>query len=301
MKKKNIYWLVAVLLVALSMAFGGKTIVDKSANNNDSNINETINDNVELNVNSDMLEVHFIDVGQGDSTLIIQGDKSMLIDAGTNESHEIVEEYLKAQGIQKLDYIVGTHPHEDHIGGLDDVIKNFDVDNILFPKAISTTKTFESFINAVKDKGMKLTNPIVGQEYELGKARFKILAPNSEKYDELNNYSIVLKLSFGNVNYLFTGDAQKESEEEILNNGIDIKSDVIKIGHHGSSTSTSSKFLNAVNPKYAVISLGKDNSYGHPHKEIITRLKISDIKIYRTDENGTIVSKTDGNTINFNK
>lgn len=300
MKKKNIYWLIAIALVCISMLLGGKDIVDKSTQNSENyNANIVNNDNIDLD--GKILEVHFIDVGQGDSTLVIQGEHSMLIDGGTNESYTVIEEYLKSHGIEKLDYIIATHPHEDHIGGLDDVINNFDEDKILSPKVTSTTKTFERFVNSVKNKGKKLTTPLVGQQYELGEAKFEIVAPNSEKYDELNNYSIVIKLSFGNVSYLFTGDAQKESEQEILDKGIDIKSDVIKIGHHGSNTSTSSNFLDAVAPKYAVISLGKDNSYGHPHKEVIQRLKLSNIVTYRTDESGTIVSKTDGNVISFDK
>ena len=273
MKKKNIYGIIVVALVCIGIILGGKDIVDKSNSNNYQNTNTNV-DESNVSLEGDILEVHFIDVGQGDSTLIIQGENSMLIDAGTNESAEVVENYLKECGIEKLDYIVGTHPHEDHIGGLDEVIEKFDEDKILFPKVTSTTKTFENFVTAVKNKGKKLTTPVVGEKYELGKATFEIIAPNSEKYDSLNNYSI---------------------------NNIDITADVIKIGHHGSSTSTSSKFLEAVNPKYAVISLGKDNSYGHPHKEVLARLKLSEATIYRTDTSGSIVSKTDGNSIVFNK
>ncbi len=248
----------------------------------------------------DKLKIHFIDVGQADSILIQQGDNAMLIDAGNNEDSETVKNYIANQGIKKLDYVVGTHPHEDHIGGLDYVINNFQIGKIYMPKVTSNTKTFEDVVTAIKNKGMQVTSPAPGDSFKLGEADCKILAPNSASYEDLNNYSIVIKVTYKNNSFMFTGDAEAISEAEMLNKGFDVKADVIKIGHHGSSSSTSDEFLKKVNPKYAVISAGKDNDYGHPHKETMKKLKDSGITVYRTDESGTIICTSDGNNISFN-
>lgn len=246
------------------------------------------------------LKVHFIDAGQADSILIQQGNNSMLIDAGNNEDSETVRNYIAKQGIKKLDYVIGTHAHEDHIGGLDYVINNFEIDKIYMPKATSNTKTFEDVVTAIKNKEMKITTPVPGDSFKLGEADCKILAPNSASYEDLNNYSIVIKVTYKNNSFMFTGDAEAISETEVLNKGFDVKADVLKIGHHGSSSSTSDEFLKKVSPKYAVISAGKDNDYGHPHKEIMKKLKDSGIAVYRTDESGTIICTSDGNNISFN-
>lgn len=246
------------------------------------------------------LKVHFINVGQADSILIQQGSSSMLIDAGNNGDSETVKNYITNQGITKLDYVIGTHPHEDHIGGLDYVINSFQIGNIYMPKATSTTKTFTDVVSAIKNKGMQITTPVPGDSFKLGQADCKILAPNSSSYEDLNNFSIVIKVTFGNNTFMFDGDAEKVSETEMLNKGFDLKADVLKVGHHGSSSSTSDEFLKKVNPKYAVISCGVNNDYGHPHKETMKRLKDSGINVYRTDESGTIICTSDGNNISFN-
>ena len=246
------------------------------------------------------LIVDFIDVGQGDSILIRQGDHTMLIDGGTSECKDDLLNFLKSENIQKFDYIVGTHPHEDHIGSLDDVINAYDFDTILFPKVTTTTKTFENLVNAVKNKNKKFTTPVSGNEYTLGDAKFKILAPSSDSYQSLNNYSIVIKLTYGENTFMFTGDAETLSETEMLNSFDDLTADVLKIGHHGSTTSTSKKFLNAVNPKYAVISVGKDNTYNHPTKTTMNKLEELKIPVYRTDEEGTIECVSNGKDITFN-
>ena len=249
---------------------------------------------------NNQLKVHFIDVGQADSILIQQGNNAMLIDAGNNEDSETVKNYIAKQGIKKLDYVIGTHAHEDHIGGLDYVINNFEIDKIYMPKATSNTKTFEDVVTAIKNKEMKITTPVPGDSFKLGEADCKILAPNSASYKDLNNYSIVIKVTYKNNSFMFTGDAEAISETEMLNKGFDVKADVLKVGHHGSSSSTSDEFLKKVSPKYAVISAGKDNDYGHPHKEIMKKLKDSGIAVYRTDESGTIIFTSDGNNISFN-
>ena len=224
----------------------------------------------------------------------------MLIDGGTSECKDDLLNFLKSENIQKFDYIVGTHPHEDHIGSLDDVVNAYDFDTILFPKVTTTTKTFENLVNAVKNKNKKFITPVSGNEYTLGDAKFKILAPSSDSYQSLNNYSIVIKLTYGENTFMFTGDAETLSETEMLNSFDDLTADVLKIGHHGSTTSTSKKFLNAVNPKYAVISVGKDNTYNHPTKTTMNKLEELKIPVYRTDEEGTIECVSNGKDITFN-
>lgn len=246
------------------------------------------------------LKVSYIDVGQADSILIQQGSKSMLIDAGNNEDSNTVKNYIFNQGITKLDYVIGTHPHEDHIGGMDYIINSFKIGKIYMPKATSNTKTFRDVVSAIKAKGLKITAPVVGQTFKIGSATATILAPNSSGYEDLNNFSIVIRVTFGSNSFMFDGDAEDVSENEMLAKGLNVSADVLKVGHHGSSSSTTEAFLNKVNPKYAVISCGKDNSYGHPHKSTMDRLKAEGIKIYRTDENGTIVATSNGKNITFN-
>lgn len=252
-------------------------------------------------VNGDNLEIHFIDVGQAESILIKKGNESMLIDAGNNSDGDLVVDYIKKQNISSLKYVIGTHPHADHIGGLDDVIDTFEIEKVIMPNAVTNTKTFEEVLDSIKNKGLSITKAKVGNSYELNGAQFTILAPNKEKYKDLNDYSVVIKLVNGNNSFLFTGDAEELSEKEMLeNNERLLKADVLNVGHHGSVTSTSEAFLNAVDPKFAVISAGKDNSYGHPHKEILERLEDKGIKIYRTDLQGDIIVISDGETIQFN-
>lgn len=247
------------------------------------------------------LKVHYIDVGQGDSILIQKDGETMLIDAGDNESGKVVVDYLKKNHVSKIDYLIGTHPHSDHIGGLDTVIENFDIGKVMMPKVTHTSKTFEDVLLALKKKDLKLILPKAEDTYGLGDAKWKILAPNGEEYDNFNNYSLVIQLLYKNNSFLFTGDAESQSEKEILqaNKKNSLISDVLKIGHHGSSTSTTDEFLQAIQPKVAVISLGKENSYGHPHKEILEKLKKNQVTIFRTDLNGTIIATSDGEQITF--
>ncbi|MBU3198510.1 MBL fold metallo-hydrolase [Clostridium estertheticum] len=246
------------------------------------------------------LKVSYIDVGQADSILIQQGSNSMLIDAGNNEDSSTVKNYISNQGITKLDYVIGTHPHEDHIGGMDYIINSFKIGKIYMPKATSTTKTFQDVVSAIKAKGLKVTAPVVGQTFKVGNATATILAPNSSGYKDLNNFSIVIRLTFGSNSFMFDGDSEDVSENEMLSKGLNVSADVLKVGHHGSNSSTTEAFLNKVNPKYAVISVGKDNSYGHPHKSTMDKLKAKGIKVYRTDENGTIIATSNGKNITFN-
>lgn len=243
------------------------------------------------------LKVHFIDVGQGASQLIIGSTgKTILIDAGNNSEEKTIVDYLKKQKIKKIDILVGTHPDADHIGGLDAVISNFEIGKIYMPKVVSTTKTYEDVLAAIKKKSLKVTTAKSGLTLDWEKdATIKMIAPVST-YDDANDMSVVIKLTYGSTSFLLMGDAESKSENDIINSKVDIKSDVLLIGHHGSKTSTSQKFLNAVNPKHAVIQVGK-NSYGHPTSEVLKRLTEKKIKIYRNDKQGSIVFTSDGKNI----
>lgn len=247
---------------------------------------------------SDPLRVYFLDVGQGDCTILTQGDSAMLIDAGDNDKGTAVQSYLEYLGIEELDYAVLTHPDADHIGGADVVLYKFDCDTILMPDAQTDTRTYDDVIQAMNAKGESAVHPAPGDVYEFGDACFTILAPVDD-YDDNNNNSIVLRLDHGDNSFLFTGDAENQAEEDILSTQADVDADVLKVGHHGSSTSTSDAFLAAVSPDYAVISCGEDNKYGHPHAETLNRLRENGITVYRTDEQGTIVAESDGQDITW--
>ena len=252
------------------------------------------------NQRTDIIEIHFIDVGQGDSILIETSDASMLIDAGENNKGTVVINYLKAQSIEKLDYVIGTHPHSDHIGGLDTVIKSIPVDNIILPPVSHTTQTYEEVLEAIEDADLQITMPVVGDKYTLGPATFTIIAPNSDDYQNLNNYSVGIKLTYGNNSFVFTGDAEALAEKEMLKNGLDLSADVFKLAHHGSNTSNSVDFLDEVDPTFAIISAGIDNEYGHPHSEVLQELSLRNTRLYRTDLQGTVVFTSDGKTISVN-
>lgn len=246
----------------------------------------------------DKLIVHYIDVGQADSILLQVNGKNLLIDSGTNEAKDKVVSYLKKQGVQKLDYVIATHPHEDHIGGMSTVIKSFKIGEFFAPKKMVTINAFENMINALN--GKKIINAKAGIKLDLGEnTNCEILAPNNDAYEDINNYSAVIKLTFKNNKFLFMGDAQQLSEEEIISSNADISCDVLKVGHHGSSTSSSKEFLDKCSPKIAVISCGRDNQFGHPHKKTISEFKNRNYIIYRTDIDGNIVLVSDG--INIRK
>lgn len=246
------------------------------------------------------LEVHFLDVGQGDATLIRCGDAAMLIDAGNNSWGDDVRDYLEYQGIEDLDYVIGTHPDADHIGGLDVVMEAFDCGTVIMPDYEKDTQTYEEVIDVMDQKGWDLTLPQVGAVYELGEAAFTIVAPCGDYGDNANDYSVGILLEHGENRFLFTGDAEEKSETDMLNSGIDLSADVFKAAHHGSRTANTEAFLERVNPDYVVISCGEGNSYGHPHAEVLNRLREMGIEVFRTDEEGTITATSDGSSITFN-
>ena len=246
------------------------------------------------------MQVHFIDVGQGDATLISCDGHYMLIDAGNNDKGTTVQSYLMSQGVEKLDYVIGTHPDADHIGGLDVVIYKFNCDTIIMPDVANDTRTYDDVVQAMKSKGYQTTYPVVGETYTLGGATFTIVAPNADYGNDMNDWSVGVLVQNGNNRFLFTGDAEEKAEEDILNNGIDISADVYAAAHHGSKTATSQAFLDKVSPTYVVISAGEGNKYGHPHAEVLNRLWAAGISVFRTDEQGTIVATSDGNDITWN-
>ena len=249
---------------------------------------------------SDGMQVHFLNVGQADSTLITCGDHAMLIDAGNDDDDVPVLNYIQnKQGISHLDYIICTHPHEDHIGAMDAVINTVDVHEVLMPDVTTTTQTFDDLLTAIDSNGLSITVPEVGQTYTLGDASFTILAPVNDYGDDLNNWSIGLKLTCGDSDFVFTGDAEANAEGDILATGIDLDAEVFQAGHHGSSTSNSDALLSAISPDYVVISCGEGNSYGHPNAETIDRFQNYGIQIFRTDKQGTVVASTDGSTITW--
>lgn len=244
------------------------------------------------------LQVHFIDVGQGSSQLIIgPTGKTILIDAGNNNKANVVVDYLNNQNVTKLDYLVGSHPDGDHIGGLDVVIDSFEIGKIFMSRVQANTKTFEDVLLAIQRKGLKVTTAKAGLtlDWEVGTS-LKMVAPVVERSDT-NEMSAVIHLTFGEISFLLTGDAGTISEKEMIDSGVDLQSDVLMVGHHGSDTATSQAFLDVVQPSYAVIQVGADNSYGHPASGVLDRLIDKGIKVYRNDKQGNIVFITDGKDI----
>ena len=245
------------------------------------------------------LEIHFLDVGQADATLVICDGYTMLIDTGLDEQGTKLQNYLQKQGIDRLDYLVLTHPDADHIGSADVIMTKFEIGTIFISNFEKETKTYKNLFKLIEDNQIKYLTPAVGNVYVLGSATFQILGPNRE-YEDPNDASITLLITHGENTFLFTGDAEKEAEKDMLSNGLSVAADVYHVGHHGSKTSTSEVLLDAVMPRYAVISCGVDNAYGLPDAEVLNHLREREIKVYRTDEQGTIIAISNGEKITFN-
>ena len=253
-------------------------------------------------VSNHNLQFHFIDVGQGDSSLIITPKgKTILIDAGDEAHAKKVLSYVREQGIEKLDLVIATHPDADHIGGMDKVIKNFDIDVFAMPDVSAKTNQYKQIQRELKAKKMKTTRLYQGDEVQIDDdIDFEILSPvKGKKYDDTNEYSIVAKIVYKDTSFILMGDATMENEVDIINNVLDIDIDVLKLGHHGSSTSSSDYFITKTSPKIAIISCGKNNKYGHPHQEVMRVLKKHGVTPYRTDEMGDIVITSDGKEIKY--
>lgn len=279
---KKLFALTLILLILAGCA-GNK--VDR--------VSET---NGQIRERAGVLRVHFLDVGQGDSILAQFPDgRNMLVDAGGNNKADSVVDYLNRNGIKKLDFLAGTHPHEDHIGGLDTVIEKFEIGAVFMPKATANTRTFRDVLTVVNDKGLKITAAKAGIVIlEEGDLSVKIVAPRGASYENLNNCSMVIHIKYGDIAFLLTGDAEELSEKEILASRTYVKAQVLKVGHHGSRSSTSREFIKAVKPEYAVISSGAGNDYHHPHPVTLEKLHDAGVTVLRTDEKGTIVFETDG-------
>ena len=286
---KQIVTIISFIIVLVTAILGGELFLKTDKNSEATQASS--------NVLSDKLEVDFIDVGQADSILVSNKNETMLIDAGNNENGNDVVKFIKEKGIAKINYLVGTHPHADHIGGLDDVINSdLEIENVYMPKIQTNTKTFEDVLDSLKNKNLKVTAPKKGDTFKIGEANCEVMTDSILDKENLNLSSIVIRLEFGENSFLFMGDAETENEKTINWP----KTNVLKVGHHGSNTSSSQNFLNQVKPEYAIIMAGKDNSYGLPKQKILDRLNKIGAKIYRTDELGTIVVISDGKTIEVN-
>lgn len=288
-KNQKYIYIIVVFIIALFVILQDRGVIDTKK------IKQALGQADTQAVDASM-SVHFIDVGQGDSTLIISDGEAMLIDAGEKECGTVVADYLDSVGVTTLKYVIGTHPHSDHIGGLAYIIENFNVENVIMPKVSAemtpTTKVYEDLLSAIKSKGLKI-HTAVDETITLGETEVEIFAPTKD-YTNLNNYSICTKITHGENTFLLTGDTEDDAEEDLIERvGDKLNAKVLKLGHHGSSTASSVELLQAVNPRYAVISCGAGNKYGHPHDEVLNRVKKFSDYILRTDIEGTIIFKSD--------
>ena len=296
--KRN-YKRLFILFVVVVLGFfysEGKIINDQNKNVDNGQIKETvnsINDSIKLKTNGN-LNVYYFDVGQGDAILLENNNQFMMIDAGNNADGELLVSYLKELGVRKLQYLIATHAHEDHIGGIDDIINNFEILNFYMSDVVTTTKTFEDVVIALENKSLTLNVPKVGELFVFGGVKFEVIYIGDDDSD-LNDTSICIRGLYGENSFIFMGDASSAVEKKILSSNID--SDVLKVGHHGSRYSTSVNFLNKVTPSYAIISVGRSNNYNHPHSPTLTKLKDIGAKVYRTDKDGTILVSSDGENI----
>lgn len=243
-------------------------------------------------------EVHYLDVGQADASLILCDNKTMLIDGGNPGDSSLIAAYLKKLNISHLDYIICSHAHDDHVGGLPGALSVATAGKVYAPITENDIKEYQSFKSKVASQGLTITNPSPGDTFQFGSSTVLFLGPVHENVSDLNDTSIVLKITYGDTSFLFTGDAERDEEQSILAQNYDLSATVLKVGHHGSGDSTTYPFLREIMPEYAIISVG-ENNYGHPTEETLSRLRDADVKVYRTDMQGDIIASSNGKTVNI--
>lgn len=297
-RKKWLVSIIVTILIGILSLFGiniYEYIPNEDGGQQQTQGTETFTEN-------DILNLTMVDVGQADGFVFMQDGKTAVIDCGTRSTGKDLVEYLKQSNVTKLDYVVGTHPHDDHMGGMYDVITNFEVGEVIIPKVTKnsiTTNWYLKLMNELKTGGYTVTYPNVGDEFTLGKAKMKVIAPFEEPESNLNNYSIVMMVSLGEMDVLMTGDMEKDVEKQILAKNSNIDAEILKLGHHGSDTSSCVEFLEAVNPQYALCSSKVGNKYEHPIKSTMDNLKQRKIPVYRTDESGTVIVKITPKNVEF--
>lgn len=304
-RKKRLKAIVIAIIVLVGVYFGyGDEVITILENYNidTTQVQEYLDE-----FDQNKLYMHMINVGQGDSFLFVQGDETALVDCGPQSAGDDVVNYLDKLGIEELDLVIITHPHEDHMGGLYQVLTNKKVDRIVMPKVkqgLVVSQWYLKDIRQIKTSRIPVTYPNLNDVFEIGSSKFKLvgmMTSREVKDDNINNYSLVFKVSFGNMDVLMTGDAEKELEEKLVKSGADIDAEILKIAHHGSKTSSTDEFLDAVNPDYAFISAKKGNDFKHPHKDTMDKLEERRIVLFRTDELGTVIATIGRNNVTFDK
>lgn len=313
MRKRNrLYYNSIIMILALLLGAGcvfygfrayerGKTPESVSTLQEEQTGQETGADSPEEQTGQDTLTVHFIDVGHGDAALITCGQHAMLVDCGKNIKGRMVSDYVREQGIERLDYLILTHPDNDHIGGAPVILEDFRIENILVSSYAKASSEYELLKSTLEQNNLETRVPVPGEEYTLGEAVFTILGP-VEVFEDSNNSSIVFRLDFGERSFLFAGDQEKKAEKALLNQmEVNLQADVLKVGHHGKNDACGKKFLAAVDPEYAVISCGPDEGDIEPEEKLLERLYDSETTVLRTDEQGTIIVVCDKENLTWNK
>lgn len=289
--KTKLTYIAVSTLTVFGLIFGWNILKNNEKNNSGNEVKQNA------------AVVHFVDVGQGDCELINCKDKTVLIDSGEKDKGNKVVKYLKDNQVKRLDYVIATHPHTDHIGGLIEVFNNFEVLNLIMPKIplklIPTNSTYKKFLQTIKDKKIKVQEAKKGDVLNLGDSSLNLIPPSRDSYSKLNDFSVGALFNCEGFSFLFCGDMEKEAEKDVLKNDVNIKADVFKLSHHGSSTSNTKAFLEKVNPKYCVAEVGKNNSYRHPSEKVLALLKNKKIKLFRTDINGTVVFSIKDKKLNY--
>ena len=301
-KKKLTKALLAIIILVLVIIVETVITSDKQQEPEQPNISNSQTQEQPTEVTGE-LKLHMIDVGQADSFLFVKGDEVALVDCGTRSTGKDAVEYIKSLGITRIDYVFGTHPHDDHMGGMYDIITNFEIGKIIIPQVKEGQVTANWYIKLMKqilEKNYEVEYSKTGNEYSLGDAKIQIVWQSELEQDNVNNYSNIIKVCLGDMDVLMTGDAETEIEEEVLRSGVQIDAEILKVGHHGSDTSSSDIFLDDVNPDYGLISCKVGNKYEHPTKDTMEKLQQREVEVYRTDECGTVIATITPSGVTFN-